>query len=373
MKKFISIALVSALMLMSMTACGSSSTTTSSEEESSEAASVAESSEESSEESSAESSAEASSEEESSEEADSSAEKLDVTMNIAFLKGPTGLGALELMDKADKGETAVDYNITIVAAADEIVSGIGSGEFDLAAAPVNLGSTLYNKTSGEVSILAVNTLGVLYLMQKGDVTVSTIEDLRGMDIISSGEGTVAQYEVNYILSQNGIDPETDVNITYYSEHSEAAAALAASENAVAILPQPFVTTVSIQNEDISIALDLTEEWNKVATDCQLLTGCVIGRDAYIEANPEAIDAFLTEYAESTAYVTSNVDEAAALSEQFDLFPAAVAKKAIPNCNIVFMEGAEMQSSVEGFLSILFDYAPASIGGALPGEDFYFAR
>ena len=369
MKKFISMALISALMLTMFASCQNGSNTSassaSSEQSSSEASSEASSEPESSEESSKESSEEASSE--------AAVETLDASMNIAFLKGPTGLGALQLMDKAEKGETAIDYNITIVAAAEEVVSGIGSGEFDLAAAPSNLASTLYNKTSGNVSLVAINALGVLYLMQKGDVTVSTIEDLRGMDIISSGEGTTAQYVVDYILTANGIDPETDVNITYYTEHAEAATALASAENAVAVLPQPFVTTVALQNEGISIALDLTEEWEKVTDGNQLVMGSIIGRNEYIEANPEAMDAFLTEYAASTAWVNENPAEAGALSEQFGLFPAAVATKAIPNCNITFMEGDEMKKNAENFLSIMFDYAPATIGGAMPEDDFYFAR
>lgn len=358
MKKFLSMAIISAMMLTMFASC-QNSTSTSSES----------SAEESSETSSAESSEE-SSEEPSSEEAP---EKLDVSMNIAFMKGPTGLGALQLMDKAEKGESLIDYNVTIVAAPEAVVSGIGSGEYDLAAAPTNLASTLYNKTSGNVSLLAINTLGILYVLQKGEVTVSTIEDLRGMDIISSGEGTTAQYISDYILSANGIDPENDVNITYYTEHSEAAAALASSENAVAILPQPFVTTVTMQNEDISTVLDLTEEWGKVTDDNQLVIGAIIGRDEYIEANPEAIDTFLIEYAASTAFVNENPADAGVLSEHFDLFPAAVATKAIPGCNITFMEGEEMKTSAENFLSIIFDYAPSAVGGALPEDDFYFAR
>lgn len=203
MKKFISAVLVSAMMLTLLGSCqsgGGSSTASESGTSSESSVSSSETASESSEESS-----EAPSE--SSEEASSGAEKLGVEMNIAFLKGPTGLGALELMDANDKGETAVDYNISLVASADEIVSGIGSGEYDLAAAPTNLGSTLYNKTSGGVSIVAINTLGVLYVLEKGDVAVSTVEDLRGMDIIASGEGSTAEYVLDYILSENGIDPE----------------------------------------------------------------------------------------------------------------------------------------------------------------------
>ena len=69
-----------------------------------------------------------------------------------------------------------------------------------------------------------------------------------------------------MLTANGIDPEKDVTIEYNSEHSECVAALAANEDAVAMLPQPFVTVAMTQNENIRVALDLTEEWEKASGD-----------------------------------------------------------------------------------------------------------
>jgi len=83
---------------------------------------------------------------------------------------------------------------------------------------------------------------VLYLVTKGE-TVNSLADLKGKTIISSGKGTTAQYTVEYLLKANGIDPETDVTIDYKAEHADAATAVASAETAIAVLPQPFVTTV----------------------------------------------------------------------------------------------------------------------------------
>ncbi len=294
----------------------------------------------------------------------------DVAMSIAGLKGPTGLGMLKMM--ADSASADVSpYTFTLAGAAEEVVSKISTGELDIASVPSNLAATLWNKTGGGVKVLGVNALGVLYLVTKGE-DVKSLADLKGKTIISSGKGTTAQYVFEYLLKQNGIDPEADVTIDYKTEHADAAAAIASAETAVAVLPQPFVTTVTMQDPDVSIALDLSAEWEK-ATSKKLPMGVIIGRTEYVEANPEAVSAFLDQYAASAQYANENPAEAAALSEEYGLIKAAVAEKAIPYCNIVCLEGDEMKAALGDFLQVLFDYNPQTIGGTIPSEDFYYTR
>lgn len=165
-------------------------------------------------------------------------------MNVAGLKGPTGLGMLKMMEDSDTAEST-PYTFTLAGAADEVVSKITTGELDIASVPSNLAATLWNKTNGGVQVLGINALGVLYLVTKGE-TVNSLADLKGKTIISSGKGTTAQYTVEYLLKANGIDPETDVTIDYKAEHADAATAVASAETAIAVLPQPFVTTVTMQ-------------------------------------------------------------------------------------------------------------------------------
>ena len=301
-----------------------------------------------------------------SETGDSTAS--DITVNIAALKGPTAMGMTKLMD--DDEASDMGYEFTIAAAVDEISPMVIQGTADIVCVPANLGSVLYNKTEGGVEVLAVNTLGVLYICENGS-TVTSVEDLRGKTIYSSGKGATPEYALNYILTQNGIDPEKDVTIEWKSEHSECLSALLEDANGVAMLPQPFVTTAQTKNENINVVLDLTEEWDKLGTGSSLITGIVIGRKEFIEQNPEAVDLFLERYAESVEYVTTNVAEGAQLVGKYDIVPAAVAEKAIPECNIVCITGSEMKEKLSGYLGVLFDQLPASVGGALPADDFYY--
>ena len=283
------------------------------------------------------------------------------------------MGMVKLM--ADQEAAAEPhFTFTIAASADEITPKLIQGELDIAAVPANLASVLYNNTEGKLQVLAINTLGVLYLVESGD-TVHSVEDLRGKTIYSSGKGSTPEYALSYLLSQNGIDPEQDVSIQWKSEHSECVAALAAEENAIAMLPQPFVTTAQAKNEGIRVALDLNEEWEKLSSEgdqkATLITGVVVARKEFTEEHPALVQQFLKEYEASVDYVNSDTEGAAALVGSYDIVPEAVAKKALPECNITFVAGAELKEKLSGYLQVLFDQNPKAIGGKLPGDDFYY--
>lgn len=296
-------------------------------------------------------------------------EKLDI--RIAALKGPTAIGMVKVMDAADAGTAAADYTFTIAGAADEISAGLVKGDFDIAAVPCNLASVLYNKTQGKIKVAGINTLGVLYIVETGD-TIHSVEDLKGKTIYSTGLGTTPQYTLNYLLNAYGIDPEKDVTIDYKTEATEVAAALNGATDAIAMLPQPYVTTVMMNNDKLHIALDVAEEWNKISTDgSTVVTGVVVVRSDFLENNKDAFDAFMAEYMESTVYVNDNVEDAAALAEKFDIFKAAPLKSAIPYCNIIMLRGEDMKEKVSGYLNALYNQNPEAVGGTLPADDFYY--
>ena len=300
-----------------------------------------------------------------------------IDINIMALKGPTAMGMVQFMDEADTGAlTDNNYHFTITAVTDEASAALGNGSTDIAAIPANLASVLYNNTDGAIQVLAINTLGVVYIVERGD-SVQSVEDLRGRTIYASGKGTTPEYALNYVLTQNGIDPATDVTMEWKSEQAECLSALMADENAIAMLPQPFVTTAQTQSPDIRVALDLTEEWDKCQSGSDapstMVTGVVVARTEFVEQHPEALSAFLDHYKDSVDFVTGSTAEAAQLVGQYDIVPAQVAEKALPACNITFIEGTEMQEKLSGYLSVLFEQNPQSVGGALPDEGFYYSR
>lgn len=293
----------------------------------------------------------------------------EITAKVASLKGPTAMGMVKMMED-EKNNTENDYEFMIAGSPDELTPKLVNGEVDIAAVPSNLSSILYNKTEGEVVTLGINTLGVLYIVENGN-NINSIQDLKGKTLYASGKGATPEYALNYILKANGIDPEKDLTIEYKSEHTECLAAISAEEGAVAMLPQPFVTTAITKNPQIKIALDLNKEWENSTNNSLLVTGVLVARKDFVEKYPEKVSDFLNEYKESVEFTNNDIDSAAQLIGAHDIVPAEVAKKAIPYCNITFIDGEEMKGKLEGYLNTLFEQNPESIGGKMPSEDFYY--
>lgn len=296
-----------------------------------------------------------------------SAETADGTLRVAGLKGPTTMGLVNLM----AGEDAADYDFEMYGKADEIVPQLVKGELDAAAVPANLAATLYQKTNGAIEVACINTLGVLYVVENGE-TVNSVEDLKGKTIVTTGKGTTPEYVLRYILTENGVDPDNDVTLDFYSEATEALAQLQAGTSTIAMLPQPFVTSALAQVEGLRVALDMNEEWEKVAGS-KLVTGVLVARKDAVEADPARFAAFMDGYKASVEAANTDLENTAALCEQYGIVAkAALAQKALPNCNIVFETGDEMKTDLETYFNVLYAADPTSVGGQLPADDFYYA-
>lgn len=288
------------------------------------------------------------------------------SIRVGTLQGPTGMGMIQMM-------THGDADFTVTASADQIVPLLVQQKLDVAAVPANLAAILYANTSGAVRVLAINTLGVLYIAERGD-SVHSVEDLRGRTLYTAGKGSTPEYALNYILRCNGLEPGKDVTIEFKSEHAECLSALLNDENAVAMLPQPFLTIAQSKSPDVRTALDLTREWDLLQEDADapsaMITGVVVVRTEYLNEHPDQIAEFMSRYAESVDFALSNPAEAAQQMEALDLFDASVAEKALPYCNLTLISGEEMRTLLGGYLAELYAQDPAAVGGALPDEAFY---
>ena len=282
------------------------------------------------------------------------------------------MGLVKLLDENDKGEAANNYEFSLKGAADEITPLLTKGELDIAAVPANLASVLYNKTEGGDQVLAVNVLGVLYISEFNTQELNCLEDLKGKTIYATGKGSTPEYFLRYVLTQNGIDPDKDVTVEWKSEPSEVVALLNAEQKGIAMLPQPYVTAAATQlGEGFRVALSLSDEWANLDNGTLCTTAVVMARSEFVEANPEAVEAFLAEFDASVQWVNEKVDEAAALCGEYEIIKAPVAQKAIPQCNIVCITGEQMKQALSGCLGVIFDQNPKAVGGALPGDDFYY--
>ena len=291
----------------------------------------------------------------------------DVKIRVGAMKGPTSMGMLFMQENEN-------YDFVMATAADELLPMMIKGELDIALIPANVASILYNKTQGGVSVIDINTLGVLYMVS-GDSSIKSVEDLRGKTIYLTGKGTTPDYVLNYVLNENGLTNE-DVTLEFKSEATEVAAVLSENPNAIGLLPQPFVTAAQIQNESLVVVMDMNEQWDMLQGEngSRMVTGVTVVRNEFLQENRKAVEKFIEAHEESTKAINADPDTGAKLAVETGIVAKEpIAKKAIPNCNIVCITGEEMKNALSGYLNVLFEQGKESVGGMVPTEEFYFAK
>ena len=295
----------------------------------------------------------------------------DLEINVTVIAGTTGMGFAQIMDENAKGTSPFKYNFDIVSDASLASGAIINGTADMAAVPTNLAAVLYNKTNGGVQVVAVNTLGVLYLLTTNEVTAP--DDIVGKTIYCCNQGANPEFISRYLLEANGLTVGQDVLLDFtYNTPDELATAIATNKIEYAILPEPKVTAVMSQNENVKIFIALEDVWSQISGGKSLVQGCLVARKEFIEAHKNELDAFLADYAASIAFVNENPKEASEVIAANGIIPKApLAEKAIPRCNIAYLDGAEMQAAMDEFFKVLFAANPASVGGKLPAADLYY--
>ena len=297
--------------------------------------------------------------------------KLDeeIEINISVLNGTTGFGIAKLMhESASSDEILLNYQFKVETDASVITAGLINGDIDIAALPTNAASVVYNKTNGGVKVLALNTLGVLYVVENGN-TIKSMADLEGKTVYCPAQNPA--FVMEYIAKQ------ANVNVTIDTTYAQPAALMqfvaASPEGTIAVLPEPVLSVAKSKNANLNTVLDLTAEWSANASDSQLVQGCIVVRTEFLEAHAKEVEEFLTDYAASVDYVNTNPAEVATLVVDLGIYAgaAAVAEKAIPKCNIKYIDGNEMKDALSGFLAAMETVNPASIGGKLPADDFYY--
>ncbi|MCR5823864.1 MAG: ABC transporter substrate-binding protein [Lachnospiraceae bacterium] len=298
--------------------------------------------------------------------------KEEAEVRVGVLKGPTGIGAVEIMDKSESGEYE-KYSFTLTPDVQDIVAKLTNGDLDIGALPTNVAATLYNKTSGDVRIIALNCLGVLYILENGD-SIKSVADLKGKTIVTTGQGSNPEYVLNFILRKNGLEPGQDVTVEF-KESSDVVTTMVSGKADVCMLPVPAATTVLAKNKNVREALDVTAEYDKVADDDSRLTmGSLVARKSFIDEHPDDIKLFLERYSKSIEHVLSDLDASAELVAKYEIVgAAAIAKQAIPKCGIVCITGKDIKPAIEGYYKVLFEASPKAIGGAMPGDDFYYEK
>ena len=295
----------------------------------------------------------------------------ETPVRLGGLKGATTMSLVKLLDDNEAGKASQKYDFTMTITADELTPLFIKGKMDIIAVPTNLASVLYNKLEGNANLLAISATGVLYVVEKGEDNIESLKDLKGKTVYATGKGATPEMAMRYLLSKEGLSLDEDIDMVWLSEPTEAVAKLNAQEKGIALLPQPFVTVAQKNVEGLNIAISLDEEWKRLSEGSMLTTACVVARKDFVQNSPEKVELFLKVFTSSVEFVNSDTDNSSKLIEKYGIIKAPIAKIAIPYCNICAITGNDMKKAASGYLEALYELKPASIGGALPLDDFYY--
>lgn len=304
------------------------------------------------------------------------AKEEQTTVRVGALKGPTSMGLLFLQEDAAGNKADGSYEFTMMTAADELLALIVKDELDIALLPANVAGVLYQKTNGGITVIDINTLGVLYMVS-GDTSIDSVEKLKGRTVYLTGKGTTPDYVLQYVLKANGIavgNADEGCMLEYKSEAAEVAAVLAENPEAAGLLPQPFVTAACVQNKALTAVLDMNAEWEAVQGEegGRLVTGVTVVRNEFLQENEAAVRTFLKEHEKSVSRINEKPEEGARLAVEAGIVAKEpIALRAIPQCNITYIDGAQMKQALSGYLQALYDQNPEAVGGGMPGDDFYY--
>ena len=292
-------------------------------------------------------------------------DSLSSPLNVGTLMGPTGMGMAGLFGREDEG-----FMMNLYDAPDQCMAGLLNGDLDVAAIPSNVAAVLYNKTEGGIRLLGVNTGGVLYVLSNNAEPVSSLADLKGKTVYASGMGGVPEYAFKALMAKEGL-AEDDIELIWMNSHADVVSTLI-SQGGYALVPEPQVTVAGTKADTVKVDLDINAMW-KESFGYDLPMGVIACRAEIADNRADDLGYFLREYNKVLEGYNADKDAAAETVANAGILPAAgVAKAAMPRCNIMLETGtAHAKDILTPLYETLFSFNPQSVGGSIPGDDFYY--
>jgi NitT/TauT family transport system substrate-binding protein len=291
------------------------------------------------------------------------------SLTIYGLKGPSGVGLIRLFESPPR-LPGFSVRVEALAQPDLMAARFIAGEAKVGILPANVAAKIAS-SGKKIRAAAVIGTGMLSLLSS-DQTLNSIGDLKGKTVEVAGQGATPDYVFRKILLNRGLNPERDVKLSYSLAYPEIAQSLIAGRISLALLPEPFATMARSGKPGLKVISDIQHEWTLAGGEKNYpMTVLVVDGD-FAASSPGAVTAILDAVRASIAWTAANPAEAGKLVEKHELgLKAPVAAAAIPRSNYVYISAVEARPSIEALFKVFLEFAPQSIGGGLPGDDFYY--
>ncbi|MFP4526531.1 MAG: ABC transporter substrate-binding protein [Bacteroidales bacterium] len=292
-------------------------------------------------------------------------------IKIATLRGPSAMSMIKMIENLDALE---DKKTEFIVKNEpvQIRPLILQDKVDFAVVPSNMAAILYNKHKS-YSLAAIPVWGTLYLFG-ADTSIHNWSDLKDKKVNLMAKGMTPDVMFRYLLSENGLNPEKDVNLDYsFPTHIELANAIASGKAELGVISEPMVSMVKNRNNQIRSILSLNDEWKKV-TGIEIPQTALLVKSDFSKQNQEWINIFLEEYRESIEWVNNNPEKAAKLIVKNNILEdIQTAEEAIPGCNMKFKFAEESKKTIIQYLEIFYNMNPDIVGGKIPDDEFFYKK
>lgn len=291
------------------------------------------------------------------------------SVTVYCFKGPSGVGMIKMMDEPPRN-AGMTVAVEALGSADLLVARFIAGDAKIGILPPNVAAKL--AASGKpLAVVAVVGNGMLSLLTN-DGGIRTVADLKGKEVYMAGQSSTPDYVFRKILIANAIDPEKGISLRYSMAYPEMAQALIAGKIATAVLPEPFASMARKGKPDLAAPIDVQAEWSRAGGSPQYPMTVLVADTRFASSRPDALKAIIDAYRSSIEWTVANPKAAGVLVEKHSLgLKASVAEAAIPKSAYVFETAQDARKNLEALYSVLLAFAPASIGGKLPDDRFYW--
>lgn len=286
---------------------------------------------------------------------------------------PLSLALARAVDAGGLTDVAESVTFSTWTNPDQLRASLISGQAPLAAAPSYVAANLYNRGL-DVKLLNIVAWGIIYVVGPGDAPI-TWEELLGKSVAIPFKGDMPDLVFRYLATENGLDPDADLNLQYMSAPTEAVAKVVSGGVDYAVLPEQTASVAvargSQQGQAYSKVMDLQAQWGEITGGEPLIpqAGIVVNGDFYRQ-NPDLIGAVQRELKAAVQWVNDNPEEAGLLAEKYLGADPNLTAAAIPSFNLKFVTAADARADLEYFYSRLAELSPEIIGGKLPDAEFY---
>lgn len=295
--------------------------------------------------------------------------KVQKTIIVASLKGPSSMGLIHFIDSISKVENAT-VDIKILDEPLQVRKMMLDGTADFALLPTTMAAILYNKGL-EYRLMAIPVWGTLYLFGS-DTTIKTWEDLKNKRIHVMAKGMTPDILLRYLLVKYGLDPEKDVNLDYsFPTHIDLANAVASGIAELGVISEPLVSLAISKNKKSDIIFDLNTEWYNIEGVPLAQTAIMVKADL-LSKRPGLAEEIINAFGRSIRWVNSYPDSAAVLIVKYNILPTEeIAAGAITRSHIELKRAEEVRTEIEEYLRVFYTMSPDIIGGKMPDENFIY--